>query len=81
MIEDFEIAARFVREKLSDRAQFAITGVGEAYTLASGAAETLPDFKLLPQPNAQALKWSELVNEKVELWPVQYLLPGGAYVH
>ena len=81
MIEDFEIAARFVREKQSDHSEFAITGVGDTYTLGSGVAETLPDFTLLPQPNAQALKWSELVNEKVELWPVQYLLPGGAYVH
>ena len=81
MIEDVEIAARFVREKLGDRAAFAITGAGDAYTLASGVAETLPDFKLLPQPNARVLQWSELVNEEVELWPVQYLLPGGAYVH
>jgi pimeloyl-ACP methyl ester carboxylesterase len=81
MIEDVEIAVRFVREKLGDRAEFAITGAGDAYTLASGVAETLPDFKLLPQPNARVLQWSELVNEEVELWPVQYLLPGGAYVH
>jgi hypothetical protein len=81
MIEDFEIAARFVREKRSDRAEFAITGVDDAYTLASGVAGTLPDFKLLPQPNAQVLHWSELVDDKVELWPVQYLLPGGAYIH
>ncbi len=81
MIEDIEIAARFVREKLGDRAEFAITGAGDAYTLASAVAETLPDFKLLPQPNARVLQWSELVNEEVELWPVQYLLPGGAYVH
>lgn len=81
MIEDFEIAARFVRENLKHRAEFAITGAGDAYTLASGIAETLPGFKLLPQANGQAFKWSELVNEKIELWPVQYLLPGGAYVH
>jgi hypothetical protein len=27
------------------------------------------------------LKWSSVVNEKLELWPVQYLLPEGAYVH
>jgi len=81
LIEDVEIAARFVREKLSDRAEFSITGAGDAYTLASGVAETLPNFKLLPQPNARVLQWSELVNDEVELWPVQYLLPGAAYVH
>jgi len=81
MIEDIEIAARFVREKIDDHSGFAITGVGVAYTLANAVSETLPDIKLIPQPSAQALKWSQLVDEKVELWPVQYLLPGGAYVH
>ena len=81
MIEDFEIAARFVRVKISDRSELAITGTGDAYTLANGVSETLPDMRLIPQSNAQALKWSQLVNEKVELWPVQYLLPAGAYIH
>jgi len=81
MIEDVEIAARFVRVTFDDRSEFAITGAGEAFTLANAVSETLPDMKLIPQSNAQVLKWSELVDEKVELWPVQYLLPGGAYVH
>jgi cephalosporin-C deacetylase-like acetyl esterase len=81
MIEDIEIAARFVRGKIDDRSEFAIAGAGDAYTLANAVSETLPDVKLIPQSDAQALKWSQLVNEKVELWPVQYLLPGGAYVH
>ena len=81
MIEDFEIAARFVRGKTNDRPEFAITSAGDAYTLASAVSETLPDMKLIPQSSVQALYWSRLVNEKVELWPVQYLLPGGAYVH
>jgi cephalosporin-C deacetylase-like acetyl esterase len=80
-IEDIEIAARFVRGKIDDRSEFAITGVGDAYTLTSAVSETLPDIKLIPQSNAKVLKWSQLVNKKVELWPVQYLLPGGAYVH
>ena len=81
MIEDVEIAARFVRDKTGDSSEFAITGAGDAYTLANAVSETLPDIKLIPQSNARVLKWSQLVNEKVELWPVQYLLPGGAYVH
>jgi len=80
MIEDIEIAARFVREKINGRSDLAITGVGDAYTLANAASETLPDMKLVPQSDAQALKWSQLVEEKVELWPVEYLLPGAAYI-
>jgi len=27
------------------------------------------------------LKWSEIVEQKKESWPIQYLLPGGAYIH
>jgi hypothetical protein len=27
------------------------------------------------------VKWSELVEQKQELWPIQYLMPGGAYIH
>ncbi len=81
MIEDLEIAVRFVRVKLNPDTEFAITGTGDAYTLASAVSETIPRMKLVQQVNAQALKWSELVNQEVELWPVQYLLPIGAYIH
>jgi hypothetical protein len=27
------------------------------------------------------LKWSELVEQRQEIWPIQYLVPGGAYIH
>ena len=81
MIEDVEIAARFAQEKFNAQAEFTVSGSGEASTLASAAAETLPHFKLMSQPESHALRWSELVDEKRELWPIQDLLPGGAYVH
>ncbi len=81
MIEDVEIATRFFQTKLSPHAKVMVTGAGNAYTLAAAVAETLPEVKLLEQPDLSALKWSEIVNEKTELWPIQYLLPGGAYIH
>jgi len=80
MIEDTEIASRFSSVKLGARI-VAVTAVGHAYTLASAVAETLPGIKLLPQPDAKVLKWSEIVQQEREIWPVQYLLPSGAYVH
>jgi len=80
MIEDSEIASRFAREKLGAKT-VAITAPGDAYTLASAVAETLPGIELLPRPDAQVLKWSELVEQKREIWPIQYLLPSGAYIH
>ena len=81
MIEDVEIAGRFLKAKLDPQAEMVVTGVGDAATLASAVSETLADIRLLPQPDTQVVRWSELVNEKTELWPIQYLLPGGAYIH
>jgi hypothetical protein len=81
MIEDVEIAGRFLKAKLDPQAEMVVTGAGDAATLANAVSETLADIRLLPQPDTQVVRWSELVNEKTELWPIQYLLPGGAYIH
>jgi pimeloyl-ACP methyl ester carboxylesterase len=80
MIEDSEIASRFTLEKLGARI-VAVTAAGSAYTLASAVAETLPGMKLLSQPDGKVLKWSEIVQQEQEIWPVEYLLPSGAYIH
>jgi hypothetical protein len=80
MIEDSEIAGRFAREKLGAKA-LAVTAPDEGYTLASAIAETLPGFELLARPDARVLKWSEIVEQKRENWPIHYLLPSGAYIH
>jgi cephalosporin-C deacetylase-like acetyl esterase len=80
MVEDAEIATRFVQSKVDSRAKIAIAGTASAYTLASAISEALPGVKLLSS-EGQIIKWSELVNQKTELWPIQYLLPGGAYIH
>ena len=81
MIEDVDIATHFVRRQIGDTSDFAITGIGDGFTFANAVSETLPNMKLIPQPNLQSLRWSELVDDKVEVWPVQFLLPGGAYIH
>lgn len=80
MIEDAEIARRFAAQKLHANAA-AVSAVGEAYTLASAIAETLPGVSLVSEPNRKVLKWSEIVEQKRESWPIQYLLPSGAYIH
>jgi len=80
MIEDAEIAGRFAREKLGVKVE-AVTAPDIGYTLASAIAETLPGVELLPRPGAQVLKWSDIVEQKRETWPIQYLLPSGAYIH
>ncbi len=81
MMEDVEIATRFFKARVNSRAEMAVTGVNDAYTLASALSETLPNIRLLSEPGEKVIKWSELVNQKTEVWPIQYLLPGGAYIH
>ena len=81
MIEDAEIATRFFKARVDSRAEIVVTGVNDAYTLASAISETLPNIRLLSEPDEKVINWSELVNQKTELWPIQYLLPGGAYIH
>ena len=80
MMEDAEIARRFATEKLQINV-VAVSAAGDAYTLASAIAEALPGMSLLPDANKKILKWSEIVEQNKESWPIQYLLPGGAYIH
>jgi hypothetical protein len=81
MMEDVEVAARFVQAKFNPSAEFMVTGTGQGYTLASAISETLPGFRLLSSPDAQLFRWSDTVNQKIELWPVEYIVPGAAYIH
>jgi len=81
LIEDVEIAIRFVRTKSAPADEITVTGERNGFTLATAVAETLPGARLVSQPGAQALRWSELVEQKRELWPVEDLMPGGAYIH
>jgi pimeloyl-ACP methyl ester carboxylesterase len=81
MIEDVEIATRFFRAQVTLRAAFAVAGSDGTFKLATAISETLPNIKLLSEPDRQTIQWSELVNQKTELWPIEYLLPNGAYIH
>ena len=80
MIEDAEIALRF-DASLGARREIAATGTGEGYTIAKAISETLPNIKLLPSSTEHTFAWSEIVNKQIETWPIQFLLPGGAYIH
>jgi len=81
MIEDIEIATRFAHEYLKLSNAIAVTGTGRSYTVASSAVEILPELTLAPNSDGQVFKWSEMVEQKRELWPIEFLLPGGAYIH
>ncbi len=80
LIEDAEIASRFTKEKLQRNVTQAAASSDDD-TVASAVAQVLPGIKLLPQQNTNVLKWADLVEEKREMWPIQLLVPGGAYIH
>jgi len=80
MIEDAEIAVRFSEEQLH-AGEFSVTSGGDGATLARAIAETLPSIQYLPQPDSAVIRWSDLVLQRRELWPIEYLMPGGAYMH
>jgi cephalosporin-C deacetylase-like acetyl esterase len=79
MIEDAEIVMRFSQLQLHV-GEFSVASDGESVTVAAAIAEAIPWVKHIDPSNAQPLKWSELVEQKREQWPIAYLLPGGAYI-
>jgi hypothetical protein len=80
LLEDGEIAARFVREKLGVQ-HLVVEGRGEARTLAAAVAAVLPDVELAPADAGEAaFSWSGSIEQMREVWPIQYLMPGGAYL-
>ena len=80
MIEDAEIAARFVSRQLGAR-KILVSGPGEANRIAGSIAEALPGVELLPSDNPDKVDWSGIVEGMREDWPVEYMLPGGACIH
>jgi dienelactone hydrolase len=76
-IEDIEIVARFAREKLG-RPRLALAPSGDAGALADAAARVLPDLEVQAPADAPPFRWSDVVEQMREIWPIQYLLPGGA---
>jgi hypothetical protein len=79
MIEDAEIALRFAQTNLNSQ-EISVTAEGDAYTLAYSIAEVIHGIKLRPQPSERIMKWSEIMERRRESWPIQYLLPAGAYI-
>jgi pimeloyl-ACP methyl ester carboxylesterase len=79
MIEDIEIASRFTQLHLKS-SQILVVGEGEAASLANSAAQVLPELTSSPRSEAIKITWSQIVNEKREAWPIQYVLPDGARI-
>lgn len=79
MLEDTEIVRRFVEAQLKPVELWVCAG-GEAAPLARAIHEVFPDIKLHPDSAPGGVTWSRLVLDKREQWPIQFLLPGGAWI-
>jgi hypothetical protein len=53
-------------------------GRGEGVALASAASAVLAGVERLPEPVANPFSWRTTVESLQEIWPIQYLMPGGA---
>ena len=78
-LESIEIARAFARQQLG-AASLQVAGSGQAATLATAASHVWPDMPAAALPGAERFAWHEAVERATELWPIHYLLPGGAYV-
>jgi dienelactone hydrolase len=79
LIDDVGLAVRFARERLGAR-QVSIEGAGDAFLLAQAAAAVLPGVSVIPSRDPKAFSWKQAVEGLREVWPIHYLVPGGAAV-
>ncbi|MPZ21443.1 MAG: hypothetical protein GEV06_26655 [Luteitalea sp.] len=78
-LEAIDIAQHFARTHLR-ATSLAITGAGQAATLASAASTVWPSLVLVVAPDGERFDWRAAIERSTEIWPVHYLMPGGAYL-
>jgi hypothetical protein len=78
-LEDVEIVKRFVQSQFgaSNVTSVSVSGRGEADLLSRAAAQVL-NLSYVASADAVTIDWSEIVEKGREVWPIQYLISGGA---
>jgi hypothetical protein len=76
-LEDVEIVTRFVQRQLG-APSVAVSGRGEADLLSRAAAQVF-NLTHVAAADAVTMEWAEVVEQGRELWPIQYMVPGGAH--
>jgi dienelactone hydrolase len=75
-LEDVEIVTRFVQRQLGV-ANVSVSGRGDADLLSRAAAQVF-NLTHVAAADAVTVDWADIVEQKRELWPIQYLVSGGA---
>jgi hypothetical protein len=78
-LEDVEIVTRFVQRQLGvpNVSSVSVSGRREADLLSRAAAQTF-NLAHVAAADAVTIEWSEIVEQGRELWPIQYMISGGA---
>jgi dienelactone hydrolase len=76
MIEDVEIVSRFARVRLGV-AGLLLRARGDAQLLVEAASEVIDGVEVASTARSE-FRWSAAVEQLREIWPIQYLMPGGA---
>jgi hypothetical protein len=77
MIEDTEIVLRFAQSHLQIE-EMQVHAKDKTALLAQKLVEIFPKLKLENKLNATT--WTDIIDQKIEKWPVEYIMPGGAYI-
>jgi hypothetical protein len=77
-LEDVEIVTRFAQRQLG-AASVAVSGRGEADLLSRAAAQVF-SLTHVTAADAVTMEWKAIVEQGRELWPIQYMMPGGAHL-
>jgi dienelactone hydrolase len=75
-LEDVDIVTRFVQRQLG-ATSVSVSGRGEADLLSRAAAQVF-NLAHVAAADAVTMEWAEIVEQGRELWPIQYLVSGGA---
>lgn len=79
MIDDAFIAKRFAEVAFKIRLA-GVSASGEAFTVAAAIAEVSPSLQLSRESDSVLVQWQDVVDKKQEVWPIQFLMPAGAYI-
>jgi hypothetical protein len=77
MMEDTEIVLRFAQSHLQIQ-EMQVRAENNTGLLAQKLVEIFPKLKLENKMNVKT--WSDIINQKIEKWPVEYIIPGGVYI-
>ena len=78
MIEDAEIATIFARDHLGIK-EITVDGTEDSQLIVEQVVRAL-NLKPANSTIKPGLSWSQIITGKREQWPIQYLMPGGAYI-